>query len=125
MRLASKDPSTSELTTALTKVAFQQWRILIQDQIIHDAKLKIAQATSAVTIPTTSIAVEPTLSAPTRTTPAAIPTSESTIPVNTIASTGSTTTSSRRVSLLSPQFQPKLEHRFNTVLQQGFQYSTT
>jgi len=41
MRSASKHFPTRELTTALTKVAFQQWKIVIQDAIIQEAQLNI------------------------------------------------------------------------------------
>ena len=48
MRSASKHFPTRELTTALTKVAFQQWKIVIQDAIIQEAQLNITSKAKQV-----------------------------------------------------------------------------
>jgi hypothetical protein len=58
MRSTSTTIHTKEIKTAITKIAFQQWRIITQDIMIKEAELKITQAAAAATtsqtIPTAS-----------------------------------------------------------------------
>jgi hypothetical protein len=64
LRSTSKTILTSELTKMLTKIAFQQWKITIQDKIIKEAQLNITQATAAITkqqTPTASVSNSLTL----------------------------------------------------------------
>jgi len=66
LRSTSKTTLTSELTKMLTKIAFQQWKITIQDKIIKEAQLNITQATAAITKQRTPTASVSTASATTR-----------------------------------------------------------
>jgi len=108
-RATCKGSLTRELKTALTKVAFQQWRIVTQDTAIQEAKLKIMQETPVAAIPTAPLLSESSATTITCTIPAPIPTSKSTIPVHIYAAstpTGSTTTTSSLGFLHSLQGKP-------------------
>jgi hypothetical protein len=73
-RATCKGSLTRELKTALTKVAFQQWRIVTQDTAIQEAKLKIMQETPVAAIPTAPLLSESSATTITCTIPAPIPT---------------------------------------------------